>query len=75
MPSRNPEVWGRATSPPNTLSTADSLANLDLYPRLSCPFPGFLHLQINGGNSNKVCVKMMQVFLPHYPSQKAGPEH
>lgn len=75
MTSRNPEAWSKATPPPNTLSTADSLASPDLYPRLSLPFPGLLHLQINGGNSIKLCVKLMQVFLPHYPSWKAGPEH
>lgn len=75
MTSRIPEAWGKAASPPNSLSTAASLASLDLYPRLSRPFPGLLHLQINGGNSIKLCVKLMQVFLPHYPSQKAGPEH
>lgn len=75
MTSRNPEAWGKTTPPPNTLSIADSLANLDLYSRLSHPFLGLLHLQINGGNSVKVCVKMMEVFLPHYPSRKAGPEH
>lgn len=75
MTSRNPEAWGKATPPPNTFTTADSLGSPDLFSRLSRPFPGLLHLQINGGNSIKLCVKLMQVFLPHYPSWKAGPEH
>lgn len=53
-----------------TLSAADSLASQEL----NCPSPGVLHLEVYGGSSIKLYVKLIWVSLPHYPYLKAGPQ-